>query len=402
METRQFILFVALAFVLLLIWQNWQQYQQAKNPPPAATAQQNTSAAQNAPGAPAPAASPTVGGEVPAAPAVPAAAVSAPAAESAAEGGEIITVTTDLVRAQISTLGGDLVRVELLEHPVSVDTPDVPFVLMQKSSGEVFIAQSGLIGREGHDYPTHKTQFSATRQAYQLADGADQVEVGLDWVAPDGIKYRKVYRFHRDSYRIDVDFQVANPTDSDWNGYFYGQLQRTEPMAQGGYFGRLPSYTGATIYTPAEHYQKIKFHKMQEEPLNINTPSGWVAMLQHYFFGAWLPSGAEAYQFYSGVSQGGAQPLYRIGYKNATPTAVPAGSEGVVHSALFVGPKEQNRLDAQGVEGLKLVVDYGWLTPVANPLFWLLNKIHSFVGNWGWAIILLTVLVKLLFFPLSA
>jgi YidC/Oxa1 family membrane protein insertase len=226
----------------------------------------------------------------------------------------------------------------------------------------------------------------------------------LNWTAPDGVAYRKVFSFNRDSYRINIDFEVLNQSDSDWSGFFYGQLKQTEIKQAGsmGFLGRLPSYSGAAIYTEEEKYDKVDYSEIQEGPLNLSTKFGWVAMLQHYFVSAWLPEGSSNYQIYSGASSNTSQPEYRIGFKHTDPVMIAAGQQGNVSTSLFVGPKEQKRLRKLDVEGIVLTVDFGWLTPVADPLFWLLEKIHSVVKNWGWAIILLTMLVKLIFLPLSA
>ncbi len=169
-----------------------------------------------------------------------------------------------------------------------------------------------------------------------------------------------------------------------------------------GILGRLPSYSGAAIYTESDKYEKIDYGELREETVAKSTPIGWVAMLQHYFVAAWLPTGSDNYQIYSRVNLNAPSPQYTIGYNTTQPVTVAPGESGSLSTVAFVGPKEQHRLDAQNVEGLKLTVDYGWLTPVADPLFWLLDKIYGFVGNWGWAIIILTFLVKLVFYPLSA
>ena len=322
--------------------------------------------------------------------------------EAETEDDRIIHVTTDLIKAQIDTRGGDLTRVELLKHPVSVDTPDIPFVLMHRDNPDLFVAQSGLIGQD-RQYPNHNVEFSASQFEYHLGDEPN-LEVVLTWSAPDGVDYAKIYRFQRDSYRIEVDFQVTNNSDRPWTGFVYGQLKQTEIEQEGslGFLGRIPSYNGAAIYTEEDKYDKIDYGEIQDESLNKTTADGWVAMLQHYFVAAWLPMGSDYYQLYSGVNNKTPRPEYRIGYKTTRPVTVQPGASEVIPTALFVGPKEQVRLDRQNKNGLKLTVDYGWLTPVANPLFWLLSKIHGVTLNWGWAIVLLTVLVKAVFYPLSA
>ncbi len=401
-------LFVALGLVLVMIWQSWTEFQRERSVAGVPTAERGADG--SVPGAAVPRVNLTE--DVPDAPEITAnidsAGADAPvdevgAAEDAgAADGRIIQITTDLVNAQIDPRGGDLIRVELLKHPVSVDTPDIPFVLMHRDNPSLFVAQSGLIGQD-REYPNHNIEFSASQFEYRLGDDQN-LDVVLTWSAPDGVDYEKIYRFQRDSYRIEVDFRVTNNSDQPWTGFVYGQLKQTEIEQEGslGFLGRIPSYNGAAIYTEEDKYDKIDYGEIQDETLNMTTVDGWVAMLQHYFVAAWLPMESDYYQLYSGVNNKTPKPEYRIGYKTTRPVTVHPSQTGVIPTAMFVGPKEQVRLDRQNKNGLKLTVDYGWFTPLANPLFWLLSKIYGVTLNWGWAIILLTVLVKAVFYPLSA
>ncbi len=402
-QFQRIMLFAALGLTLVMIWQSWVDFQaNYANYNGASSSLENVENVSGSIG--------NVNEDVPNAPELPGQASPSQSQsdtpslveEVGAETGEIIKVNTDLVNVEIDTQGGDIVRVELIKHPVSVDTPDIPFVLMHRNLPDLFVAQSGLIGKD-RDYPNHNVKYTASQTDYTLGDEAS-IEIVLGWESADGISYEKVFTFTRDSYRVGIDFRVANNSELTWIGFPYAQLKQTEIEAPGsmGFLGRLPSYNGAAIYTEEEKYEKIDYKEIREEPLNVATPTGWVAMLQHYFVAAWLPEGSENYQLYSGVNRNTAKPEYRIGYKSTQPVSVPAGQSGVVNTAIYIGPKNQERLDAQGVEGLKLTVDYGWLTPVANPLFWLLQNIYGFTNNWGWAIILLTCLVKLVFYPLSA
>ncbi len=401
-------LFVALGLVLVMIWQSWVEFQHERSVAGAPTTERGVGQS----GADADVPRVDLTEDVPEAPEVTVNTESVGADDVVDEvgmipgtegnDGRIIQVTTDLVKAQIDTRGGDLIRVELLKHPVSVDTPDIPFVLMHRDNPNLFVAQSGLIGKD-REYPNHNIEFSASQFEYQLGDDQN-LDVILTWSTPDGVDYAKIYRFQRDSYRIEVDFQVTNNSDQPWTGFVYGQLKQTEIEQEGslGFLGRIPSYNGAAIYTEEDKYDKIDYGEIQDESLNRTTVDGWVAMLQHYFVAAWLPMESDYYQLYSGVNNKTPKPEYRIGYKTTRPVIVQPGQTGVMPTALFVGPKEQVRLDRQNKNGLKLTVDYGWFTPLANPLFWLLSKIYGITLNWGWAIILLTVLVKAVFYPLSA
>ena len=396
LEIQRVILWGALALVLVMIWQSWTAFQLDYATPPV-----DSVAAPDAP----PSANPIGAADVPAAPQTPTESSTAVAPNDAPreveDSAQLIRVETDVVRAEIDPRGGDLVRIELLRYPLRVDAPDEPFVLMYRSDEQLAIAQSGLIGN-GREYPNHGVEYQARQYEYQLGDDS-HIEVALDWRAPDGVAYQKVFRFARDSYRIEIDFRVDNQTDQAWSGFVYGQLKQTEIDQESslGFLGRLPSFHGAAMYTADDKYDKISYANMRDDAVNRVTPFGWVAMMRHYFVSAYLPDDSAGLQFYTGT--GGYQNRqYRIGYKTTAPVQIAAGNNGVLSSVLFVGPKAHDQLERQNVEGLLLTVDYGWLTPIADPLFWLLSKIHGFTDNWGWAIVLLTVLVKAVFYPLSA
>ena len=383
MDNYRLLLFAALALILMMIYQAWE----AQNPVPQAPTPASAPAqAENSQTSKSPSGTESVP-SAPQAPPAPASVV--------ARTGERVTVTTDLVRAEIATEGGDIARLSLLKHPVSVDKPNVPFALFEESATNVLIAQSGIVSREA-DSPTHKVTYSAAATAYTLAPGADSLRVPLSWIGPSGVRFTKVFVFHRGSYVIDVEFQINNPTKKPWSGYFYGQLQRSY-VERGGLFS-LPTYTGAAIYTPEEKYRKVSFDDMDKKPLAIETSGGWAAMLQHYFVGAWVPQAKAKTELYSQVLP---DRRYVIGVKNLDPTEVAPGGSATIGARLFAGPKEHKRL-GKITAGLDLTVDYGWLTVISSPLFWLLSHIHGLIGNWGWSIILLTVLIKLVFYPLSA
>ena len=399
MDTRTLVLTAALGLVMVMLWQAWIDFQLARqNPAPGS--QVVAPQAEDVPQAPRP-----VAGQNNTADTLPQVPGAVPAVE--AVDADLIRVTTDLMAVQIDPQGGDIVRVALLKHPVSVSAPDQPFVLMNRQGADVFVAQSGLIGDEGREYPNHYVAYTTAEREYRLG-GSEVLPVALSWTAPDGVVYRKTYRFSRDSYRIEVEYTVDNLSAEPWQGFFYAQLKQTERefAGEGGFLGRLPSYNGVAIYTAEDQYDKVDYGDIADGSPNWTTTSGWIAMLQHYFVAAWLPGAGQnpgsSFQFYTGVSENLPNPEYRVGFHATEPMRIEPGAQGVLGSALFVGPKEQARLSEQGAEGLKLTVDYGWLTPIADPLFWLLSRIHNFVHNWGFAIVLLTLLVKLVFLPLSA
>ncbi|MFL6652635.1 MAG: membrane protein insertase YidC [Sulfurifustaceae bacterium] len=375
MDNYRLGLLIVLGVILMLIWRAWEE----EHRPPA-----------SAPAATAPTAQPHPEGTVP--PAPPSASAAAPATVS--EKGERITVTTDTIRAELDTQGGDLRRLSLLRHPVSVDRPNEPFALLEDSDQEFFIAQSGLIGHEG-EYPTHKVRYTADKTQYQLPAGSAELRVPLHWQS-GGVRYTKTFIFYRGGYVVDVEYMIENRTPKEWSGFLYAQLVHSY-VARGGMFS-LPTYTGGAVYTPESRYQKISFDDMASKPLNVEAAGGWAAMLQHYFVSAWVPAPKDRSQFYSDVLP---NQRYVIGMKDLTPVVVAAGATGHASARLYAGPKDQERLK-QIAPGLELTVDYGWLTVIAAPLFWLLSWIHHWIGNWGVSIILLTVLIKVAFYPLSA
>ncbi len=382
MDNQRLILFVALSVIILLLWQAWEQDRQARAPqvPTETTAQR----------------------EIPRAPSEPRAAqtktVEAPkAGAESLEGGERVTVTTDLMRVEIDTHGGDLRVLYLLQYPLKLGERKNSVRLLNDSPPDLFVAQSGLIGREG-SWPNHKTVYRAAQTHYQLTDNQDTLEAKLEWDGPAGVHVTKTYTFRRNDYLIDVSYTVRNGGREAREVYLYNQLLRTQIAEEGGIFAAMPSYQGAVIYSPEKKYEKVAFSSMVDKRLQREVRGGWVAMLQHYFIGVWLPPAADSQQFYSDVHDGA---RYVIGYKGLEPTRVAAGESATLGARLYAGPKEQKRLE-QLPEGVILTVDFGWLTVIAAPLFWVLDFIHRGIGNWGWAIILLTALIKLVFYPLSA
>jgi YidC/Oxa1 family membrane protein insertase len=211
------------------------------------------------------------------------------------------------------------------------------------------------------------------------------------------VKVIKTYTFQRGSFLVELNQRVENGSASDWQGGQYRQFQRTPPKTSNSFFGGgVITYTGAVISTPAQRYQKISFDDIAKQDLNQSVKGGWIAMIQHYFLGAWIPNPGETNDFYTKVVGGN---RYVVGMSGAVQT-VPVGATGDFHTRLYIGPKLQDALD-EIAPNLQLTVDYGMLTIIAEPLFWLLKAIHAIIGNWGWAIIFLTVLIKLAFYKLS-
>ena len=317
------------------------------------------------------------------------------AASTGLESGTRIVVETDMVIAVIDTVGGDIRDLDLLNHPSRADK-SIPFALLQSEFPRVNVAQSGFTPGEG--LPTHKTHYTTESDSYTLAAGEDKIEIRLSAPEAGGIKTTKIYTFHRDSYVIDVKFEIDNQGSKALQPFSYFQVLRDVVPVEASMF-IMPQFNGATVYTEEEKFQKIPLDEIADGTATypINTDNGWLAMQEHYFLTAWLPEAETKRENFA---------KYHGGYKYSAGIIVPAGTIqpgeiGSVAVPLYVGPQEQSKLAALA-PGLDLVVDYGWLTVIGAPLFWLLSFFHSWTGNWGFAIILLTMLVKLIFFPLSA
>jgi len=408
-QIRQLLL-IALVGVLFLMWQAW--LEDYGRQAPEGEAQQGTERTAppdspgpperaDAPDAPAPGAAPQSAPEgqaarqadVPEAPS--AAGTAAPEPEQAATPERTwVHVRTGVLEAWIDPRGGDLRRVDLLNYPVSPEQPDTPVSLLHDTGAELFVAQSGLIG--ARDAPNHYTEYRVERSDYRLAAGQDAVQVRLNWRGDGGVTVTKVYTFRRDSYVVGVAHEVENAGAEAWSARMYGQLQRTAPEGARGLF-RIPTYTGGVISTAEKPYEKVGFDDMAERPLDLTTRGGWAAMIQHYFAAAWVPAQENPYHYYTKALDG---ERYVIGLISPERALAP-GSSGRFDMRMYVGPKIADRL-AELAPHLERAVDYGWLWFLSEPLFWLLDKIHGYIGNWGWSIVVLTLLIKLAFFHLSA
>jgi YidC/Oxa1 family membrane protein insertase len=309
-----------------------------------------------------------------------------------------IYVETDVFKLEMDTTGGDVRRVDLLQYPVEADKPDKPFRLMDEDLPNLFVAQSGLLPAQ--NAPTHLAIYQSKQSHYRLSEGAESLEVKLHWQSEEGVKVTKIYTFHRGSYVIDVKYLVDNQSVGPWVGQLYGQFQRTQVDLGESRF--LYTYMGGAISSPEQLYEKISFDEIQDDSFNQeNRPAwnnGWIAMLQHYFVSAWVPEPELVHKYYTKMLKVGHRHV--LGFYGPKQVVAP-GTQGIFNIALFVGPKLQDKLLALA-PGLDLTVDYGWLWFIAQPLFWVLEWVYDWVGNWGWAIIILTILIKLAFFHLSA
>lgn len=310
--------------------------------------------------------------------------------------GEKIHVRTDMVVAEIDTAGGDIRKLGLIAHP-SREDESKPYELLLDKTARFHVAQSGLIG---DDLPNHKTKYTVDSGTYDYKLEAGQDKVVIRLLAPemDGIQVAKIYTFHRGSYVIDVEFEIANHSETTIIPFSYFQMLRDANDPTGANT-MVHSYTGAAMYTEADKFLKIKFSDLDKNKAEYptNADNGWIAMLEHYFLTAWLPVPNTPREYFAkrlAPNQYTAGVIAPVG-------AIESGQVKNISMPFYAGPQEQNKL-AELAPGLELTVDYGWLTVLAVPLFWLLSFYHSWTDNWGVAIILLTLTVKLIFFPLSA
>jgi YidC/Oxa1 family membrane protein insertase len=389
MDNRRLILIFVFFFSLVMLWDAWQAYNNPKLVTPPATAESPSVA--SVPVVPVPSAN------VPA-PAVP--AVAGPAA-----GGEIVEIRTDLFAVQVSAQGGDLIGLELFNYKATEDKSR-NFRLFDAQ--HQYAAQSGLIG---DGLPNHKTMFSPLPGKRELSEGEETLQLKLEAPAVNGVKVAKVYTFRRNSYLIDLAYEIDNGNQKEVKAYAYYQLHR-DTQAPAGESSMVSTFTGPAEYTEQGKFQKIDFGDIAKGAAKFEqkADNGWMAMLQHYFVAAWIPQEKLQREFYVRSLEGGASPTVAAGLIVPLPTIAP-GTKLSHAASLYAGPQIQSILDQLskpvaeggiGAQGLPLVVDYGWLTIVAAPIFWLLEAIHKVVGNWGWSIVILTIIIKALFFPLSA
>ena len=387
MDIRRTILWMILSFSLLLLWNNWQTYNgkpslfgtslTSQTVDPAVKSQQQAAADASIPNAaPAQASTAAVPGET-----------AAPAAQS-----QQVEVSTDVLRLTFDTQGAQLVRAELPNYAVSSDN-EAPFTLLDRRAGYNYVAQSGVVGAAaGQNFPTHLTPFSLIGQ--EQRDGKQLVSFEA---TGDNVRVVKTYILTPGSYDIDVRHEIHNLGDTPIQPSVYFQLERDGNEPGGSAF--YSTFTGPALYSADDKYQKISFSDLDKGKSNYtrDADNGWIGMVQHYFATAWVPEqGVQRHNEALRVSDN----LYAIR------TLVPAGTVGAgeavnVDASLWVGPQDQDAM-SEVAPGLELVVDYGWLTIIAKPVFKLMTWLHTLLGNWGWTIVALTVLIKLAFYPLSA
>ena len=321
-----------------------------------------------------------------------------PSTDVASVSGQFITVQTDTLEIMIDLIGGDVVGAALRHYPKTIDDPSDPFVLLERNARRTYVAQSGLVGRDGID-TGERALYRAEKSFYQLTD-QKPLQVALTYGDDtSGISVTKSFYFEPNSHTITVSYDIYNSGNATIQITPFAQLKRDSspaPVATDAGMGMQP-FLGSATTQPDQRFNKFDFDDMADNPFKADLVGGWIAMLQHYFVSAWVPAPDQTYRFRTRQTQSG---FNIIGYTGPS-LSVAAGDTARVTNQLYVGPKNQKRL-AELAPHLDLVVDYGWLWWIAQPLFWLLTFIQSIVVNWGVAIIILTLLVKLAFFQLSA
>ncbi|HEV2220027.1 MAG TPA: membrane protein insertase YidC [Casimicrobiaceae bacterium] len=396
MDIQRLILWLVFSFSGVMLWQAWEREHNPPLPVPmaqTATPVPGQTATPSGPGAVPPAATP--GPSSASAAAVPAGAP--------APLGNTIEVRTDLYTADIDTIGGAITRVGLAMHRNAEDRSQ-PYYVLQRNADRTFVAQAGLIG---DGLPNHRTPYEVLPGPRSLPPGADQFDVKLQAIAPNGDKVVQTLTFHRGTYVIGVAFDITNGGTSPIKPEAYFQLMRdTKVVGVVSRMGPKP-YVGPVVYDEKDKYKKIDFAEIDKDaadasrkpPYTQATDNGWIGMVEHYFVVAWLPPETPKLERRFYTTKLG-NDLYTAGVRYSEGTIAP-GATGVIHASLYAGPQDQEAL-SKLAPGLNLVVDYGIFTIIAEPLFLLLKFLHKLIGNWGFAIIVMTIMIKGAFYPLNA
>ncbi len=386
MDNARLFLFAALAFVGMLIWQQWQ----ADYGPQPIQLERSEGQTLNSVGSLAQNDLPELANQT----TNEGSSLGSPSTSSATTPSQLILVETDVVQVQIDTRGGVIRSLKLKQYPVSLEQPNDWLEIVHSEAESVYIVQSGLLSKD-NAAPTHHSEYSADKLEYRLDDGAEELIVPLRW-QENGVMVTKEYIFRRGDYLIDVGHRVRNQSSEDWFGSEYRQIQRSRPLDESRL---LYTYTGSVYFNQEIKYEKVDFDDMEDNQLKLNSNGGWIAMIHHYFLSAWIPNQESENLVYSIADTNRSPATYTIGMRSQN-QQITAGASGDFSSQLYVGPKIVNRLEEIS-PGLELTVDYGVLTFLSKPLYWLLAKYHSFVGNWGVAIMLLTFTIKAAFYKLS-
>ena len=385
------------AGLALLLWMNFQTWQKDYLPVPVVERSLSNGESTTLPGLSGPVDDSSFDAtlpEIPNAPAVdesPEVGAAVPVARQS-----LIHVQTDVLDLQIDPHGGDIISAKLLGYPFRKDQPDIPVTLLNANVDELFVFHTGLRALDGGPEANHLSTFTAERDEYILEDDSSELTVRLVWAGADGIEADKIYRFTRGNYAVDLDQVVRNDGDAPYRAVSYMQIQRRhQPPERSMFDVDSYSYTGP-VYYDGEKYEKLDVEDLPEEPFKQTISGGWFASIQHHFLAAIIPGASDAENFQASFDG----KTYVLSAIDVQPTTIQPGTSGRLTSKFFIGPKLQTQL-ADTADGLPLTVDYGIFTILSQPLFWLLQKVFNFVGNWGWTIIIVTFLIKLAFYKLT-
>jgi YidC/Oxa1 family membrane protein insertase len=382
MEIQRSFLLGGILITAFLLWNAWQ----TDYPKPQAVASVSTSAVphqglnEDVPN--------PVTGEIPAMPSTKATSLTS---------NHLITVKTDVLDILIDTQGGNFVSAKLNRYKQTIEPDSPPIQILNPDAQTLYISQSGLASNAGPDTPAEgQAIYQAKQESYEMAAGEDTLSVPLTW-SKDGIEITKTFVFKRGDYLIDVSYEINNQSEATWNGQFYSQFKRADVPAKKESFFSMATFSGAAISTPEKRYEKISYKDLSKDRLNQEATGGWLAMVQHYFVSAWVPNPNQNTRIVSYPPQDN---VYRVALLGPNLTVAP-GDHLQTGAKFYVGPEIAETLKAIS-PSLELTIDYGWFWPIAQALFWVLQKFYDLLGNWGVAIIMTTLVIKLLFYKLSA
>jgi YidC/Oxa1 family membrane protein insertase len=380
MESQRSILIVGLLIVSYLLWSEWQQDYQ--NSPSTETAQQAAPLET----------SNSTSVEMDDVPVLEANTTEHALTGTNSQNNNLISVRTNTIEVKISPKGGDIVSLNLIKYPLIQDSPE-PYPLLKPKDQQLYIAQSGLVGANGIDSsPSGRPLYNSDNTDYYSDN--DTIVVPLTYSSPDGLQVEKRFIFTQDSHQVTVQYLLINTNTIPLQVKQYAQLKQTMYLPEGSMF--VPTYRGAAYSTLNERYEKYSFSDIEDDLLSLTTQGGWLAMLEHYFVSSWIPPQEEVNDIYS---RSLSDRYAVIGFTGQTKVIQP-GQTIEIETTLYAGPKDQNTL-ANLAKGLDLTVDYGILWWISQPLFMLLSYIYDLVGNWGFAIILITIVVKVFMYPLT-
>lgn len=381
MSQKRIFIYAALIAVLFMLWEKWQE----EHPPVAPVASTQASVNADLPPLSAQAQTPTQ--------------ITVPTSVDTQKKNttQIVTVDTDVFRARIDTQGGNLIGLDLLQYPESLQNTKLPVALLNNAPDTLHIAQSGLISVNGPDTENGQATYTPEKNQYILPSGQNNLDVKLSWQGNNGLRVNKIFSFTRGKYIVSIHYEIENASAQIWSGQLYAQLRQQPISTSSGFFG-LHTYAGGAISSADTPYQKISFSDFEKASLEKTIQGGWLALQQRYFLSAWIPESTQQNRYYTRFDPN--THTYTLGYVSPIIT-VPAGVTSTKTTTLYAGPEVADAL-AKVAPHLDLTIDYGWLWPISVAIFAVMKYIHQVLGNWGWSIVLVTLLIKLLFYKLSA